>query len=160
MALIHVHQQTHNLKVKILLETSTGQGSEIGYKLEDLSFIYRKLSKHKNINVRNRFGICLDTCHIFVAGYNIKNKNTRKIYFDKFNELIGFKHIKLIHLNDSKNNIGSKIDRHENIGNGYIGKIPLLTICQIFKNLHIPIILETPYRNIINDLKLLNTNLL
>lgn len=153
--LLYVHKQTEFTQVKILLETSTGQGTEIAYKLDDLAFIYRRFSKHKNNNIVERFGICLDTCHIFSAGYNLQNKESREIFFDNFNELIGLNHIKLIHLNDSHVPCGANVDRHENIGKGYIGKKPLLIISKLFKKLHIPIILETPYDHIFDDLKLI-----
>lgn len=154
-SLLHIHKNTKDSKVKILLETSAGQGSEMGYKLEDLTIIYRKFSKHKNQEIVDRFGICLDTCHVFSAGYNFNNKNAIEIFFDKFNELIGLEQIKLVHFNDSKVSCGSKVDRHENIGKGYIGKKMLVALSNIFRKYNIPQILETPYANIYDDLKLL-----
>jgi deoxyribonuclease-4 len=154
-SLLHVHQQTKDLKVKILLETSAGQGSEIGYKIDEFAIVYRKLSKHKNKEISERFGICFDTCHVFSAGYNLKNTQAREIFFDHFNELIGLKEIKLIHLNDSKVPLGSKVDRHENIGKGYIGEKPLVDIANFFIKKNIPIIIETSYPKIYEDLKLL-----
>jgi deoxyribonuclease-4 len=154
-SLLYVHQQTKNTGIKILLETSTGQGSEIGYKIDELAIVYRKFSKHKNKEIADRFGICLDTCHVFSAGYNLKNKETREIFFDNFNELIGLKEIKLVHLNDSKVPCGSKVDRHENIGNGYITEKALVKIANNFKKMRVPIILETSYPKILDDLKLI-----
>ena len=155
-SLLYVYQQTKDIDIKILLETSTGQGTEIGYKLDDLALIYRKFSKHKNEKIVRRFGICLDTCHIFSAGYNIKNKESREIFFSNFNELIGMNHIKLVHLNDSKVPCEARVDRHENIGDGYIGVKPLLIIAKVFQELNVPLILETPHKKIFNDLKLIN----
>lgn len=155
ISLLYVHQQTKNTGIKILLETSSGQGSEIGYKIDELAIVYRKFSKHKNKEISDRFGICLDTCHVFSAGYNLKNRETREIFFDNFNELIGINAIKLIHLNDSKVPCGSRIDRHENIGYGYITKKALIKIASYFKKINIPIILETSYPKILEDLKLL-----
>lgn len=151
-SLLYIYNKTKELKIKILIETSSGQGTELGYKLDELSLIYRKLSKHKNQLVSKKFGICIDTCHIFSAGYNIKNKEARDIYFDQFNELIGLNNIKLVHLNDSKVICGANVDRHENIGKGEIGKKSLLKIAKIFLKNNIPIILETPYKNIYDDL--------
>jgi apurinic endonuclease APN1 len=151
-SLLYIHQQTKDLNVKILLETSTGQGSEIGYKLEELTKIYRKLSKHKKSNVRNKFGICLDTCHVFSAGYNLSSKQAIEIFLNNFNEMIGIKEIKLIHLNDSKVPCGSNIDRHENFGNGYIGKDALKILGNAFIKKKIPIIIETSYPKIYDDL--------
>ncbi|ATZ80481.1 AP endonuclease family 2 [Bodo saltans virus] len=155
-SLMHVYEKIENTQIKILFETSTGQGTEIGYKLNELSMFYRKFSKHNNINIRKKFGICLDTCHIFNAGYNIKNRESRDIFFSEFNELIGLNEIKLIHLNDSLNHCGALVDRHENIGFGYIGKNALLIFVEVFGKLHVPIVLETPSKNIYKDLSIIN----
>lgn len=152
-SLLHVYQNTKNTKIKILLETSTGQGSEIAYKLDDLAYIYRKFSKHKNSDIVKKFGICFDTCHVFSAGYDIRNKESREIFFDNFNELIGLDHIKLVHLNDSKVSMGAKVDRHENIGKGYIGKEAIAVLIKVFEASGVPMVLETPYEHIIDDLK-------
>jgi deoxyribonuclease IV len=156
LSLLYVHNETEkHSNVKILIETSSGQGSEMCYKLEDLANLYRKFNLHKNDKIQKRFGICLDTCHVFSAGYNLKNKIARKMFFDKFDNLIGLNNIKLIHMNDSKVKLGTKIDRHENIGTGYIGKKALLIIAKIFIKLNVPIILETPYKNINKDLQII-----
>jgi len=154
-ALLFVHQQTRQTNIKILIETSTGQGSEICYKLEKLAHFYNKISKHKNVEIQNRFGICVDTCHIFAAGYDISSKNAINIFLDKFNELIGLEHIKLIHLNDSKKELGTHVDRHENIGKGFIGKTALKIFADTFKDLFVPIILETPYDHHSDDLDII-----
>ena len=139
------------------METSSGQGSELCYKIENLAYFYNKLSKHKNENIRNRFGICVDTCHIYVSGHDIRSLNAINKYLDTFNKLIGLEHIKLIHLNDSKQDIGTKIDRHENIGKGYIGKKGLLIFISIFKHLEVPIILETPKNYLEQDIKIISS---
>lgn len=142
--LLYVHNQTKDYQnIKILIETSTGQGSEICYKLDELSYFYKKIASHKNELIKNRFGICLDTCHIFSAGYDIRSKEKMNKFFKLFDELININHIKLIHLNDSKTELGSNIDRHENIGKGFIGKDALLYLAYWFKNMNVPIILET-----------------
>jgi deoxyribonuclease-4 len=99
--------------------------------------------------------MCLDTCHIFNAGYDISNKKKIKIYLDEFEKLIGINEIKLIHLNDSKNKVNSKLDRHENINYGYIGKDGLIEIAKFFTKLGISIVLETPDAHIEDDLKLI-----
>jgi deoxyribonuclease-4 len=155
-SLIYVYEKIKDTKIKILFETSSGQGTEIGYKLSELAQFYRKFSKHHNINVRKKFGICFDTCHIYNAGYNISDKNARSIFFSEFNELIGLNEIKLLHLNDSLKDCGSFIDRHENIGHGFIGKKALLFFVKMFNNLNVPIILETPQQHIYNDLSIIN----
>lgn len=152
-ALLYVNSETITCSTLILIETSTGQGSEICYKLEDLAYFYRKIISHKNSLVRNRIKLCVDTCHIFSAGYDITNLNTIEQYLDRFDELIGLENIKLIHLNDSANENGSHIDRHENLGNGKIGEKSLLYFAKKFIDLDVPVILETPIVGITKDLK-------
>lgn len=156
-SLLHVALQVSNTKLTVLLETSSGQGSETCSKLQDLALFYKKISKHPNNKISRRFGICVDTCHIFAAGYNIKNKNTINMFLDTFEELIGIRHIKLIHFNDSKKDIGSNVDRHENIGKGYIGKEGLLIFAKYFKNLNIPILLETKGNMYQKEIKFIQT---
>ena len=155
-SLIYVNARTIELDLSILIETSTGQGSEICYKIEDLAHFYRKILTHRNDKVKNRIKICVDTCHIFCAGYDIRNKNTIEQYLDNFNELIGLENIKLIHLNDSKNDIGSNVDRHENLGFGYIGCKSLIYFINRLNKLNPIIILETPHDRIYEDLKKIN----
>lgn len=153
ISLLDVHMQTIKYPIKILLETSTGQGSEICYKLEEFAYFFNKLCKNKNKNISERFGICIDTCHIFAAGYDLRDKKSIISYLEAFEELIGVRYINLVHLNDSKKDIGSNIDRHENIGKGYIGTKGLYFFAKKIIELNIPIILETPSPLIINDLQ-------
>ncbi len=121
----------------ILLETMAGKGTEIGRNFSEIKAIMNLITD------KNRIGVCLDTCHINDAGYDIVNHYEEVI--KEFNEVIGLNYLKVIHLNDSKNNIGTHKDRHENIGLGTIGFETLYKIAndQRFKN--IPKILETPY---------------
>jgi deoxyribonuclease-4 len=143
-SLMHVHEQTkHISNVMILLETSSGQGTELCNKIEDFAYFFKKLANHPNKEIKKRFGICLDTCHIFASGYDIRKKKAIEIFLDTFEELLGIQYIKLIHLNDSKNEIGSMVDRHEQIGKGYIGK-GLFHFYKYFKKINVSIILETP----------------
>lgn len=154
--LIHIHNQTKDKfgSVKIFLETSTGQGSEMCYKLEDYAYFFKKFIRHNNQQLNDRFRLCLDTCHIFAAGYDITKEATVLLYLEALEELIGIRYVGLVHLNDSKNAQGSHIDRHENITNnkGYIGKSGLIAFAKYFIKLNVPIILETPNDNILNDL--------
>lgn len=152
-ALLYVHEETKQYNIKILLETSTGQGSELCFRMEDFAHFFKKLSRHPNKIINKRFGVCLDTCHIFAAGYDIRTKENVKIFLDSFEELIGIKNINLIHLNDSKNNIGSMIDRHENIDAGYIKQKGLKSIIKYFKKNNIPIVLETPNKGFVTEIK-------
>lgn len=150
-SLQYIHNQTkETANVTILLETSSGQGSEMCFKLENLAYFYKKLSSHRNNEIRNRFKICIDTCHIFASGYNIFSD-----YIDNFNKLIGIDNIYLIHLNDSKKECGSNVDRHENIGKGFIGELSLQIFIKFAKKQKIPIILETPLDGQKNDIKIL-----
>ena len=123
-------------KVVILLETMAGKGTEVGKNFEELESIISKIKQRENI------GVCLDTCHINDAGYDLN-------YFDKvldsFDKIIGLDKLKCIHVNDSKNMIGSHKDRHENIGYGHIGFDNLINIIYNKRLDNIPKILETPY---------------
>lgn len=153
-ALLFVHNQTKKYDdVKIIIETSSGQGSELCYKIEDLAYFFKKLSKNKDESIKKRFRICIDTCHIFAAGYDLRSKSKIKLFIEAFEELIGLRHIAIVHLNDSQNEIGSNIDRHANIGDGYIGKDNLIEIFKYFRKINVPIILETP--NSISDIDML-----
>ena len=118
----------------ILLETMAGKGTECGKNLEEISFLVK--------NVKKNVGICLDTCHLNDAGYNMHNFSQ---FLDEFNQKIGLEKIKCIHVNDSKNVLASHKDRHANIGYGTIGFEPLLDICLHQKLKDVPKILETPY---------------
>ena len=148
--LIKINNKTKNIPIKILIETSTGQGSEMCYKLEDLARFYNKIKMNKEMS--DRFGICLDTCHLFNAGYDIRTVEGVKNYMKQFDELIGIENIKLIHLNDSKNELGKKIDRHANIDKGHIGHNGLEEIVKLFGKLGVPLILETPDEFLENDI--------
>lgn len=133
-----VFSQTSGTKPRLLLETIAGQGSGVGHTFEQLASIMDKV-KHKD-----RLGICLDTSHIFAAGYDIRSATAYRKTFDIFDAVAGLENLYLIHLNDSKKSIGSQIDRHEHIGEGHIGinAFELIMNDQRFKN--IPKIIETP----------------
>ncbi|MBQ7140426.1 MAG: deoxyribonuclease IV [Bacilli bacterium] len=122
--------------VKICLETMSGKGTECAYTLEQIAEII------DGVNNKNRIGVCMDTCHLHDSGYDMSNFDK---VLDKFDELIGLKYLECIHINDSKNNIGAKKDRHENFGYGYIGFENLINIIYNERIKNIPKILETPY---------------
>lgn len=122
--------------VSILLETMAGKGTEIGFKLEHLKRIIDGVSN------KDRLMVCLDTCHLNDAGYDMSNFN---VFLDEFNDIIGIEKIGCIHINDSKNTLSSNKDRHENIGYGMIGFENLLNIIYNERLNNIPKILETPY---------------
>ena len=131
-------------KCKILLETMAGKGTECASTIEEMSYLINNITK------KDQIGVCLDTCHINDSGYNLKEFDT---YLEEFNNKIGLKYIECIHINDSKNEIGSHKDRHENIGVGTIGFNTLINIIYHPKLENIPKILETPYIGDTDDSK-------
>lgn len=147
---------TDDINVKILLETSSGQGSEMCIKLEDLSRFINKLLNHKNKKISERFGICVDTCHIYSAGYDISSKKNVVKYIKDFNKYIGLTNLKVLHLNNSKTELNSNKDRHDNINHGHINIEGLREFIKLCFKLDVPIILETPDEFILEDLEFIN----
>ncbi|QCI24236.1 deoxyribonuclease IV [Buchnera aphidicola (Muscaphis stroyani)] len=128
-------EQTKN--IIIVIENTAGQGTNMGYCFEHLHQIIH------NVNNKSRIGVCIDTCHLFASGYDLRSEKNCEKTFREFDKIIGFKYLKGIHLNDSKKNFNSHIDRHESLGLGKIGTTAFKWIMKnnIFNN--IPIILET-----------------
>jgi len=137
----NVLKQTSKLKSRIILETSCGEQNKIGGTLELFAQLYKKF----NSITRKRIGICVDTAHIFAAGYNINSEDGMVKYWDDFDKLIGIENCTIIHLNDSKAEFCSCIDRHETIGKGNIFKdsASLKVLINIANKYNIPIVLET-----------------
>ena len=131
--------------VMILLENTAGQKNSVGSDFTQLGEIFSKCKPPK------KFGICLDTCHAFVAGYDLRTKEDVKKTIKKFNDAIGLENLKILHLNDSKGELNSNRDRHDHIGLGAIGKEGLGEIVQIMNKNNIPIVLETPIDDIRDD---------
>ena len=125
---------------KILLETPCGQGTELGGRLEEFRIIYNKFSEKD----KKRLRICVDTCHVFVAGYDLSELAKVKQFIKTFDTLIGWKYVDLIHLNDSKSKLGSNLDRHELLDEGNIKLKGLSAIVKFAYSAEIPLILETP----------------
>ncbi len=144
-----------NSRIIILLETTSGQGSSIGYRFEQLADIIDKVNKKK------RIGICFDTCHVFSSGYEIRNRKDYEKTFEEFEKIIGIKRLKVFHLNDSKGDLGSIIDRHQHIGKGYLGLKPFRFILNDKRFQNIPMIIETPkdgdYKKDIENLTILRS---
>jgi deoxyribonuclease-4 len=136
----------------IYLETTAGQGSELCWKLEDLAIFYNKIKMNKKMS---RVKICLDTCHLFCAGYDIRTKKKVDKFINKFDKLIGVKYVGLMHINDSINDFNTHKDRHTNIGSGYINVEGLKHFYNFFANKNVPGILETPIGNYESEIKLL-----
>jgi len=131
--------------VVVLLETTAGQGSSVGHRFEHIRDIIAA-SKFES-----RLGVCLDTCHIFAAGYDISTAEGYASTMDEFERIIGFDRLKLFHFNDSKKGSGSKVDRHEHIGLGVIGSTGLSLLLNDERFDHIDYIMETPVDDVRDD---------
>ncbi|VEU82183.1 deoxyribonuclease IV [Acholeplasma hippikon] len=132
-----INENTKDLSVRIALETMAGKGNEIGRTFEEIRAIIDLVQNQERVSV------CFDTCHVSDSGYDLKNdyQNVMK----HFDEVVGLNRISVIHVNDSKNEMGARKDRHENIGFGYLGFDRLVTIIYDERFVNIPKILETPY---------------
>ena len=122
--------------VRVLLETMAGKGSEVGSKLEEIKAIIDLVED------KDKIGVCLDTCHLSDAGYDISNFDK---FLDEFDKIIGIDKIYCVHVNDSKNELGAHKDRHENFGLGHVGFATLINIFYNERLENVPKILETPY---------------
>lgn len=126
------------LSGSVLIETTAGQGTGLGSRFEEIAYIIRH-SRH------GRFiDVCVDTCHIFAAGYDIRSEEAYKATMQEFDEIIGLDKIRFFHLNDSKKELGSRVDRHEHIGKGHIGLEGFRNILNDPKFVTLPMTLETP----------------
>jgi len=123
---------------KILLETTAGQGNSIGHTFAQLAEILSLLARP------GRFGICLDTCHVFAAGYDIRAPRAYRATMAQFDSLVGLERLLAIHVNDSKRPLASRVDRHEHIGRGLIGPAGFANIVNDARLAGVPLILETP----------------
>ncbi len=132
------HEKTKDFRVLSVLETTAGQGSAIGYRFEHLHRII------DGVNEPERMAVCIDTCHIFAAGYDISTKYGYEKTIKEFDDVIGLERLVAFHVNDSKKPLGSRVDRHEHIGKGAIGLDGFRFLMQDERLVHIPKILETP----------------
>lgn len=124
--------------VTAVIENTAGQGSNLGYRFEHLAEIIEKVED------KSRVGVCIDTCHAFAAGYDLRTAAACEKTFAEFDRIVGFKYLRGMHLNDAKKDVGSHVDRHESIGLGMIGiECFKWLISQTFTD-DIPLILETP----------------
>jgi deoxyribonuclease-4 len=124
--------------VSAVIENTAGQGTNLGYKFEQIRFIIDK------VDDKSRVGICIDTCHAFTAGYNIKTSEGYAETFNLFDKIIGFKYLKGMHLNDSKKELSTRVDRHDNIGKGFLGEDVFRMLMNDPRMDNMPLILETP----------------
>jgi deoxyribonuclease-4 len=124
--------------VAAVIENTAGQGSNMGFLFEHLAGIIDLVED------KSRIGVCLDTCHTFTAGYDLRTKKAFDETFDKFGSIVGFKYLMAVHLNDAKPDLDSRVDRHESIGKGKIGIEAFSFIMNDKRFDEIPMILETP----------------
>jgi deoxyribonuclease-4 len=137
-ALDEVHRQTRGLRVKCLLENTAGQGTCLGWRFEHLATILD--------GVRNpdHLGVCIDTCHAFAAGYPLATRKDYLATIRKLDKTIGLAMVKAFHMNDSKRDLGSRVDRHEHIGEGRLGLEPFRYLLNDRRFRKVPMYLETP----------------
>jgi deoxyribonuclease-4 len=125
-------------KVQLLLETTAGQGNHLGYRLEQLAEIISLVER------KERMGVCYDTAHGFAAGYDIRTEKAYGETFREFDRVIGLDRLEVFHFNDSKSDLGSRVDRHEHIGKGFLGLEPFRFLVNDPRFQDRPMILETP----------------
>ena len=130
-------EETKKLDVKLVIENTAGQGTNLGYRFEHLAHLIDKVEN------KSRVGVCLDTCHTFTSGYDLRTKEAYDKTMDEFEKVVGFEYLCGIHLNDSKPKLGSRVDRHHSLGEGEIGWDAFRFIMNDSRMDDIPLILET-----------------
>lgn len=123
--------------VTAVIENTAGQGTNLGYRFEHLAAII------DGVEDKSRVGVCIDTCHTFAAGYDLRTIEDCEKTFAEFEKIVGFQYLKAMHLNDAKSELASRVDRHHSLGEGNIGKVPFSYIMQDKRFDGIPLILET-----------------
>lgn len=132
-----VHRRTKKTKSQITLELTAGQGSCLGHSLQHLADMVHQTKRPDKI------AICVDTCHAFAAGIDLRDRKAYLAFWREFDELLGLDRLKAVHLNDSKRELGSRVDRHEHIGRGQLGAIAFHHILKDKRLRHVPMYLET-----------------
>lgn len=125
-------------RVKVLLETTAGQGHSVGHRFEHLRDIRERLGS------ADRVGVCIDTCHIFAAGYDLRTERGYHSVMEEFDRIVGLSTVQAFHLNDCKKDLGCRVDRHEHIGKGFLGKDAFRWLMNDARFDGIPMLLETP----------------
>ena len=130
-------EATKGMNVKLVIENTAGQGTNLGYKFEHLAHIINKIED------KSRVGVCLDTCHTFTGGYDLRTRKAYDKTMDEFECLVGFEYLSAMHINDSKPKLGSRVDRHHSLGEGEIGWDAFRFIMNDERMNDIPLVLET-----------------
>jgi deoxyribonuclease-4 len=136
-ALDTVHRQTDGIRARALLENTAGQGSNLGWRFEHLAAIIA------GVDQSEKLGVCIDTCHLFAAGYPLGTRKQYQATFDELDRVVGLNRVKAFHLNDSKKPLGSRVDRHEHIGRGELGLAPFRHLLRDPRFRNTPMYLET-----------------
>ena len=123
--------------VTAVIENTAGQGNNVGYRFEHIARIIEAVED------KSRVGVCLDTCHAFAAGYDLRTRKAYEKTMSDFDAVVGFKYLKGVHLNDALNELGSRVDRHESLGQGCLGMVPFRFLMNDSRFDGIPLILET-----------------
>jgi len=129
---------TQGMETQVWLECTAGQGSNLGHRFEHLGFIIDEVEDN------DRLGVCIDTCHMFAAGYPLRTPRQYAATMDEFDEIVGIEWVRAFHLNDSKRELGSRVDRHENIGEGKLGREPFRHLLNDSRFANHPMYMETP----------------
>jgi deoxyribonuclease-4 len=137
-AIDRIHREASNLQAAMALEVTAGQGTVLAYRFEHFAAILEQVEEP------DRLGFCLDTCHLLAAGYDFRTRKGYDRMMDAWDDLIGIERIRVIHLNDSKKDLGSRVDRHEHIGQGYIGTKGFEFLLNDRRLAELPMVLETP----------------
>jgi deoxyribonuclease IV len=124
--------------VTAVIENTAGQGSNLGHTFEQIGFIIDRVED------KSRVGVCIDTCHAYTSGYNLKTEDGYIETFNMFDKIIGFKYLRGMHINDSKKEFATRVDRHENIGKGFLGEDVFRMLMNDIRFDNMPLILETP----------------
>jgi len=124
--------------VTAVIENTAGQGSNVGYRFEHLKFIIDLVED------KSRVGVCLDTCHTYTSGYDLKSEEGYHTSMNEFDKVVGFSNLRALHVNDSKKELASRVDRHDNLGKGFLGEDLFRRIMNDPRFDNMPLILETP----------------
>jgi deoxyribonuclease-4 len=137
-ALDWARNETQGYRVEVLLENTAGQGTNLGYRFEHLATLLSL------VRDRSWLGVCFDTCHAFTAGYDLRTRAGYETTWQEIEGLVGLERLKVVHLNDAKGDLGSRLDRHEHIGQGMMGLEPFRMLLNDERFRDLPMVLETP----------------